>query len=102
MLDSLWGMAEKSERQAARAEVAAYHEAELAKLVARVGDAIDRHRTGELDAFDVDEVLHHYSRSAKELWKFCNLGSVETAAHYLHVMNDPPADWWEIGEPRRR
>lgn len=88
------------ERRAARAEVSAYHQAELAKLVARVGDAIDRHRAGELDAYDVDEVLHHYSRSAKELWKFCNLGTVEIVAHVIR--NEPSADWWEAGEPRRR
>ncbi len=54
--------------------VAAYHEAELAVLVQRVGTAIDRFRNGELDAFDVDKVLFQYSRAAKELWKFCHLG----------------------------
>ncbi|MFT4226527.1 hypothetical protein [Micropruina sp.] len=93
-------MPDKSERRAARAEVRTYHEAELTKLVARVGDAIDRHRAGELDAYDVDELLHHYSLSAKELWKFCNLGNVESTAHYIE--REPPVDWWEVGKPRRR
>jgi hypothetical protein len=34
------------------------------------GEAVDRYRAGELDAFDVDQVLFQYSRAAKELWKF--------------------------------
>jgi hypothetical protein len=39
-------MGTKAERRAARELVAAYHEARLTELVARVGDAIDRHRAG--------------------------------------------------------
>lgn len=57
----------------AREEVAAYHEARLADLIQRVGGAVDRFRVGELDAFDADQIIFQYSRSAKELWKFCNL-----------------------------
>jgi hypothetical protein len=52
--------------------VADYHAAQLGALVARVGEAVDRYRAGELDAFEVDRVLFQYSRAAKELWKFCN------------------------------
>jgi hypothetical protein len=90
----------KSERQAARARVAEYHEAQQAELVARVGDAIDRYRAGELNAFDVDQVLFQYSRAAKELWKFCNYGQVEIAAA---MIGEPLAtDWWERGAPRER
>jgi hypothetical protein len=33
--------------------------------------AIDRYRTGEIDACAVDETIHHYHRAAAELWKFC-------------------------------
>ena len=57
--------------------MAGYHEAKLAELVAHVAEAIDRFRGGELDAFDVDHVLYQYSRAAKELLKFCNIGDVE-------------------------
>ena len=67
-------MTAKSHRQAAREAVAAYHEAELARLLEHVGSAVDRFRSGDLDAFEVDHALFQYSRSAKELWKFCNLG----------------------------
>jgi hypothetical protein len=93
-------MSSKSERQAARETVTAYHEARLAELVQRVGEAIDRFRAGEVDAFDTDQVIFQYSRAAKELWKFCSLPNVEFTAS---VIGDrAPADWWERGEPRRR
>ena len=92
-------MSQKSDRQQAREVVAAYHEAELTELVAHVVEAIDRFRSGELKAVDVDEVLFHYSRAAKELWKFCNIGNVQVTAGQLH--GAPPIDWWERGTPRR-
>lgn len=99
-LSNLVDVSDKAERRAARAVVAEYHEAELRALVAQVGEAIDRHRAGELDAFDVDRVLFQYSRAAKELWKFCNLGRVEIAAAIIRER--PPSDWWEHGAPRER
>ena len=89
----------KSERQAARDAVAAYHEARLAELVEHVGRAIDSFRVGELDAFAADRVLFQYSRSAKELWKFCNLTDVEMTAQA--VLDRPPINWWERGARKR-
>ena len=65
-----------------------------------MGRAIDGFRAGKLDAFAADRVLFQYSRSAKELWKFCNLTDVETAAHA--VLDRPLIDWWERGAPGRR
>ena len=47
-------MSEKAARQQARQQVAAYHEAELAELVAHVAGAIDQFRDADLDPFDVD------------------------------------------------
>jgi hypothetical protein len=93
-------VAGKAERRAARAVVAAYHEAELGQLIDRVGEAVDRFRSGELDASDVDEIIFQYSRAAKELWKFCNYTPIEFAARV--VQEEPPSDWWERGAPRRR
>lgn len=93
-------MTGKAERRQAREAVAAYHEARLADLVAHVAAAIDSFRLGELDAFDVDQVLFQYSRAAKELWKFCNLGHVEVTARHVH--DEPPIDWWERGAPKPR
>jgi hypothetical protein len=75
--------------------VAAYHEACLAELVEHVARAVDSFRAGELDAFAADRVLYQYSRSAKELWKFCNLAHVEIAAQA--ILDGPPIDWWTRG-----
>lgn len=58
-------------------------------------EATDRFRNGELDAFDADQVLFQYSRAARELWKFCNVGDVELTARQVH--EGPPIDWWERG-----
>jgi hypothetical protein len=90
----------KSDRQAAREAAAAFHEAQLAGLVEHVGSAVDRFRTGQMDAFDVDQVLFQYARAAKELWKFCNLGDPELVAEL--VRDRPPVDWWELGAPKER
>ena len=80
--------------------MAAYHESQLAAFVERLGAAIDRFRDGEMDAFGVDQVLFQYSRAAKDLWKFCNLGDPEVT---VNIMREGPAvDWWERGAPRKR
>ena len=93
-------MSTKSERRAARAVVAAYHEAQLAELLQRVGETVDSFRAGELDAFDADQVIFQYSRATKELWKFCNLGDVVFTARLIG--EEAPAVWWERGAPNRR
>jgi len=90
----------KSDRRAARESVAAYHEEQLGELVRRVKLAVERFQAGEVDAFEVDEVIFQYSRAAKELWKFCNMGHVEIAARI--VRDEPPGDWWDRGARRRR
>lgn len=48
----------------------------------------------------MDRVLFQYSRAAKELWKYCNLGNVEVAAR--HILEDPAIDWWERGAVKER
>lgn len=73
-------MSSTPDRRAARDAVAEYHQARLAEPVQRVGDAVDRFRAGELDAFDIDQVIFQYSRAAKELWKFCDLPDAEFTA----------------------
>lgn len=93
-------MTTEAERRAARESVNAYHEAQLAGLVGHVAAAVDRFRAGDLDAFDVDQVLFQYSRAAKELWKFCNLGNPDLVARL--ISDDQQSDWWESGAPRRR
>jgi hypothetical protein len=93
-------MSSRSERQAARELIAAYHEARLADLVQRVGEAIDRFRAGETDAFEADQVIFQYSRSAKEVWKFCNAPDVEFTAQLIQEREQ--VDWWAQGAPRSK
>jgi len=90
----------KSDRRAAREAVAAYHEQQLGELVHHVKLAVERFQAGELDAFEVDELIFQYSRAAKELWKFCNLGNSEFAARVIR--DEPPGDWWDRGARRGR
>jgi acetate kinase len=101
----------KTERQAARALVAAYHEAQLADLIEHVAEELDRYRAGEVDAYAVDETIHQYHRAAQELWKFCWSGGVgantEIVARTLEQLTEAgeTVDWWEripSHRPRRR
>jgi hypothetical protein len=91
----------KTERRAARALVAAYHEARLADLITHVAEDLDRYRAGEVDAYAVDETIHHYHRAAQELWKFCWSGGVganiEIVASTLEQLTEDGqiVDWWE-------
>ena len=67
-------MGTKAEQRAARERVSAYHQAQLGELLINVTAAIDHYRAGEIDAYTVDETIHHYHRTAGELWKFCFSG----------------------------
>lgn len=99
-------MGTKAERRAAAKLVSGYHEAQLNELVAHVADAVDRHRAGELDAFEVDEVIHRYRQAARQLWTFCGQSGtgVELAAYTIRRMaeDDVKVDWWERGGSQRR
>ncbi|WP_460362745.1 hypothetical protein [Actinocorallia lasiicapitis] len=91
-------MGAKAERRAAFEAVAAYHESCLGELVARVAEVVDRHRAGEVDAFEVDQVIHGYTKAARKLWSFCQVsgGTVEaTALAIARASQDgEPIDWW--------
>jgi hypothetical protein len=39
----------------------------LAELLSNVGAAIDRYRAGDIDAYAVDETIHHYPYAADVL-----------------------------------
>jgi hypothetical protein len=101
-------MGTKAERRAARDRVAAYHEECLVELVEHIAAAIDGYRTGEIDAYAVDETIHHYHRAARELWKFCWSGGSGTHVETINYLLDQMAtdgetiNWWERGAPRHR
>jgi hypothetical protein len=64
---------ERAQRRAARKTIAAYHEEQLGLLLERVRVGFARLDAGEIDVFELDELIHHYKQAARELWKFCNL-----------------------------
>jgi len=96
----------RPDRRAARQLIAACHRNELRTLLGRVRAGFAQLDAGEIDEFEMDDVIHHYKRSAAELWKFCGSsgGQWQRAAHtltYLREHGEEP-DWWEAGAPRRR
>ena len=59
---------------------------------------------GEIDPFDLDDLIHRYKRSAQRLWSFCGSGGSdwEHAAitiESLRELGDDELDWWEAGRP---
>lgn len=100
--------ASKAERRAARERVSAYYDAELAKLLAHVGETVDRYRAGEIDVHDADDEIHRYSKAVRELWKFCwgrgvgsNMILVERALKFMEE-EGTPTDWWADARGRTR
>lgn len=96
----------KAARRAARLVIGNYHQAQLAELIEHVREALVRYDAGEIDVFDLDDLIHHYKRSARELWKFCaGTGShvlfAARTLEYWQAEGDLP-DWWEAGTPNRR
>ena len=49
---------ERAERRAARQTIGAYQEAQLRLLLERVRDGFRRVDAGEIDAFELDELIH--------------------------------------------
>jgi hypothetical protein len=95
----------KAERRAARAAVGAYHEAELARLLEHVRDGLERYDAGEIDAFELDELIHQYKRATQKLWTFCVGGGAQVYStartlEWLREQEELP-DWWEQATPRR-
>jgi hypothetical protein len=86
--------------------IGAYHAEQLRTLLEHVRDGFARLDAGEIDPFDLDELIHRYKRSARELWKFCGSTGAEweRAARMLEFLrdNDDEPDWWQAGAPRAR
>ena len=64
---------ERAQRRAARKTIAAYHEEQLGLLLERVRAGFACLEAGEIDVFELDELIHRYKQAARELWTFCNL-----------------------------
>src|SRR3954453_22909791 len=95
----------KAERRAARDAVGAYHEAELGRLLERVREGLERYDADGIDAFGLDELIHHYKRATQKLWTFCTGGgphvySTARTLEWLREQGELP-NWWEQASPRR-
>lgn len=98
---------EKARRRAAREMIGRYHEEQLRLLLEHVREGFERLDRGEMGPFDLDDLIHHYKRSAQKLWSFCgSSGSgwerAALALEWWRVHGEPEPDWWEAGQPRRR
>jgi hypothetical protein len=98
---------ERAQRRAARETIGRYHEEQLRLLLERLREGFARLDAGEIDAFELDELIHRYKRSSRELWKFCGQSGSGwlTAARtleYLREQGEELPDWWAAGEPRAR
>lgn len=98
---------DKAERQAARALVAAYHQEELRRLLEHVRLAFVRLDAGEIDEFELDELIHRYKRAAAKLWSFCGSSGGQwlqaaSTLRYLRERDEPPRDWWAEAAPPPR
>jgi hypothetical protein len=98
---------EKARRRAARKMIGEYHEEQLRLLLEHVREGFNQLEAGELDPFELDELIHHYKRSAQKLWSFCGSSGSgwERAAlslEWLREQGEEEPDWWAAGEPPRR
>lgn len=98
---------ERSEYRAERRTIGAYDEQQLLALLEHVQAGLARLDAGEIDAFELDDLIHRYKRSARELWKFCSHSGSGwlTAARtleYLQEHREEPPNWWAAGEPHSR
>ena len=98
---------ERARRKAARELIGRYHEEQLRLLLDHVREGFEGLDRGELDPFELDELIHRYKRSAQKLWSFCgSSGSAwEQAAltvEWWREHGEEEPDWWTAGEPRHR
>ena len=96
---------EKAQRRAARALIAAYHQQELRVLLERVREGFALLDSGDIDEFDLDDLIHRYKRAAGELWKFCGSSGGQwlqaaSTLTYLRERGEEP-DWWARSAPSR-
>ncbi len=96
------GADETAQRKADVALITRYHEAHLRELLESVRAGFRRYEAGEVNAFELDGLIHHYKRSARELWKFCgdlSGSNARSTARALRRMSEEAerVDWWERG-----
>lgn len=97
---------EMAKREEARLTVGAYHQEQLRGLLERVREGFERLDAGDLDEFELDDLIHHYKQAAKRLWVFCEAGGgnwTGTAAALADMRaRGVERDWWAESARRGR
>ena len=89
---------DRTKRREALAIVGAYYQEHLRSLLEHVREGFARLDAGEVDKFELDDLIHRYKRAAKQLWMFCG----STGSHVLHAAaaiaqmrnRGEERDWW--------
>ena len=86
--------------------VATYHQEQLRSLLEHVREGFDRLDAGELDEFELDDLIHRYKQATKRVWVFCESSRSDwtsTAAALVDMRaRGVEPDWWAETAPRRR
>lgn len=95
---------EKATPRAARERVADYYQEQLRGLLEHLRAGFVSLDAGEIDEFELDDLIHRYKKAAAKLWSFCGAGgaSVQQAAGILERLRadgEEMPDWWELAAP---
>jgi hypothetical protein len=77
--------AQRARRRQARQIVAEYHEQQLDALLEHVREGLARLDGGEIDVFEVDELIERYQRAARKPWAFCGSSGADWGARRRHA-----------------
>lgn len=69
-------------------------------------DGFARLDAGQIDEFELDQLIHQYKNAATKLWSFCGTSGgqwVQAAKSLqrLEATRGPSRDWWGEAAPRR-
>ena len=98
-------VSEKARRREACAVVGAYHQEQLRVLLEHVRDGFAELDTGEIDEFELDDLIHRYKRAGRNLWSFCGTSGNQwlqaaTALEYMREHGEEH-DWWADSDRSR-
>ena len=97
---------DKARRREPRELVATYHRQELRSLIERVREGLAQLDAGNIDEFELDDLIHRYKQVAGDLWKFCGVTGTQVlqASNAIAFQRErgEQIDWWAKRAPRDR
>jgi len=92
----------RAQRERERERVAEYHDRELRRLVDHLRAALAELDAGKTEAWEFDDVVHHFRRASQKLWAFCfRSARAGGRRDRLQEREGESPDWWAVGAPRR-